>query len=135
MKNNDFYRKNTSCHLFTGHHAIKKGYPISNLKPWSPTCDQRAWQAVMTRTQLKMILSPNDEAVASSKKHTLCTQFKTRVHKPYPISDQKGRNWYPIFKPTWLKYHTLLRRTYLYSLYKGVPPLGKKRVADYESSL
>ena len=38
----------------------------------------------------EMILSPNDEEVAnSSKKHT---QFKTRVHKPYPISDQNGRN-------------------------------------------
>ena len=42
----------------------------------------------------EMVLSPNDEEVAnSSKKHT---QFKTRVHKPYPISDQDGRNWYPI---------------------------------------
>ena len=42
----------------------------------------------------EMVLSPNDEEVAnSSKKHT---QFKTRVHKPYPISDQNGRNWYPI---------------------------------------
>ena len=41
----------------------------------------------------EMVLSPNDEEVAnSSKKHT---QFKTRVHKPYPISDQNGRNWYP----------------------------------------
>ena len=40
------------------------------------------------------VLSPNNEEVAnSSKKHT---QFKTRVHKPYPISDQNGRNWYPI---------------------------------------
>ena len=38
----------------------------------------------------EMVLSPNEEAVASSKKHT---QFKTRVHKPYPISDQNGRNW------------------------------------------
>ena len=37
----------------------------------------------------KMVLSPNDEEVASSKKHT---QFKTRVHKPYSISDQNGRN-------------------------------------------
>ena len=38
----------------------------------------------------EMVLSPNDEEVAnSSKKHT---QFKTRVHKPYPISDQNGRN-------------------------------------------
>ena len=42
----------------------------------------------------EMVLSPNDEEVAnSSKKHT---QFKTRVHKPYPISDQNGRNGYPI---------------------------------------
>ena len=36
----------------------------------------------------KNVLSPNDEQVASSsQKHT---QFKTRVHKPYPISDQNG---------------------------------------------
>ena len=42
----------------------------------------------------EMVLFPNDEEVAnSSKKHT---QIKTRVHKPYPISDQNGRNWYPI---------------------------------------
>ena len=41
-----------------------------------------------------MVLSPNDEEVAnSSKKHT---QFKTRVYKPYRISDQNDRNWYPI---------------------------------------
>ena len=41
-----------------------------------------------------MVLSPNDEEVAnSSKKYT---QFKTRVHKPYPILDQNGRNWYPV---------------------------------------
>ena len=31
----------------------------------------------------EMVLSPNDEEVASSKKHT---QFKTREQKPYPIS-------------------------------------------------
>ena len=30
-------------------------------------------------------LSPNDKEVDSSKKHT---QFKTRVHKPYPIWDE-----------------------------------------------
>ena len=42
----------------------------------------------------EMVLSPNDEEVAnSSKKHT---QFKTRVYKPYRISDQNDRNWYPI---------------------------------------
>ena len=60
----------------------------------------------------EMVLSPNDEEVASSKKHT---QFKTRVNKPYPISDQNG----------WKK-HTLWRRTYPYSLYKGLPPGAKK---------
>ena len=43
----------------------------------------------------ELVLSPNDEEVAnSSKKHT---QFKTRRQKPYPVSDQNGRNWYPIF--------------------------------------
>ena len=35
----------------------------------------------------EMVLSPNDEEIASSKKHT---QFKTRVYKPYLISDQNG---------------------------------------------
>ena len=42
----------------------------------------------------EMVLSPNNEEVAnSSKKHA---KFKTRRHKPYPVSDQNGRNWYPI---------------------------------------
>ena len=71
-----------------------------------------------------MVLSPNDEEVAnSSKKHT---QFKTRVHKPYPISDQNGQNWYPISSQNGWKKHTLWRRTYPYSLYKGLPPGAKK---------
>ena len=67
-----------------------------------------------------MVLSPNDEEVAnSSKKHT---QFKTRVHKPYPISHQKG------LKQTYrLGSNRLLvwGRTYLYSPYKGLPPGAK----------
>ena len=41
----------------------------------------------------EMFLSPNDEEIPNfSKKHT---QFKTRVHKPYPISDQNGRKTIP----------------------------------------
>ena len=48
----------------------------------------------------EMVSSPNDEEVAnSSNKHT---QFKTRVHKPYPISDL-----IPYFRPKQLKNHTL----------------------------
>ena len=39
------------------------------------------------------LLLPNDKEVASPKKHT---QFKTIVHKPYPISDKNGQNRYPI---------------------------------------
>ena len=40
-----------------------------------------------------MVLSPNDEVANSSKKHT---QFKTGRHKPYPVSDQNGRNLCPV---------------------------------------
>ena len=92
-------------------------YPISDLKPWSPARDRSAWQDTYTvadvNNKREMVLSANDEKVAnSSKKHT---QFKTRVNKPYPISDQNG----------WKK-HTLWRRTYPYSLYKGLPPGAKK---------
>ena len=36
---------------------------------------------------------PNDEKIASFRKHA---QFKTRVHKPYPISDQNGSKTIPL---------------------------------------
>ena len=39
----------------------------------------------------------------------------------------------PYFKPKRLEKKTFWRVTYLYSLYKGLPPQDKKRVADYES--
>ena len=80
----------------------------------------------------EMVLSPNDEEIASSKKHT---QFKTRVHKPYLISDQNGRNWYPNFRPKRLKNHTFWRRTCLYSLYKVVLPPGRAKNALQNMSL
>ena len=38
----------------------------------------------------EMVLSPNFEEAANSS--TKRTQFKTRVHKPYLISVQNGRN-------------------------------------------
>ena len=54
------------------------------------------YTVVGTNIKREMVLSPNDEEVAnSSKKHT---QLKTRRHKPYPVSDRNGRNWYPITK-------------------------------------
>ena len=86
-------------------------YPISDLiKNWTPyfrpeALEPSAWPEFVTsccstytvvgvNIKRKTLLSPNDKEVAnSSKKHT---QFKTRVHKPYPISDQNGWNWYPI---------------------------------------
>ena len=73
------------------------------FQTWSP----RAWRAAECMTSFygtytvvgvnikrEMVLSPNDEEVAnSSKTHT---QFNTRRHKPYPVSDQNSRNWYPV---------------------------------------
>ena len=54
----------------------------------------------------EMVLLPNDEEVANSfKKHT---QFKKRVHKRYPISDQNDRNWYPISDQNGWKTHILI---------------------------
>ena len=48
------------------------------------------YTVVGVNTKREMVLSPNDEEVANaSKKHT---QFKTRRHKLYPVSDQNGRN-------------------------------------------
>ena len=48
------------------------------------------YRVVGVNIEREMVLSPNDEEVANSfKKHT---QFKTRRHKPYPVSDQNGRN-------------------------------------------
>ena len=135
-------------------HASWNPYPISDQNLWfslpyfrPEALEPGAWPERVTscygtytvvgvNIKREMVLSPNDEEVAnSSKKHT---QFKTRVHKPYPISDQNGRNWNPISDQNGYKKHTLWRGTYLYSLYKGLPPpphpnSGEKRVADYES--
>ena len=73
------------------------------FQTWSPGArrvTERATSCYGTYTVVgvnikrEMVLSPNDEEAAnSSKKHI---QFKSRVHKPHPISDQNGRNWYPI---------------------------------------
>ena len=83
-------------------------YPISdlikNLIPYFSPGARHEWPERVTscygtytvvgvNIKREMVLSPNDEEVASSKKHT---QLKNRVHKPYPISDQNGQNWYPI---------------------------------------
>ena len=89
-----------------GYFQKKMGGDVRHA-PWSPqltlfqTWSPRARRVTGARDKLlrhvhgrEMVLSPNDEEVAnSSKKHT---QFKTRGHKPYPISDQHGQNWYPI---------------------------------------
>ena len=128
--------------------------PLPYFKPKSvifPTLFQiwslepRMWQERVTicygrytvvgvNNKREMVLSPNDKEVASSSKKE--GKFKTRVYKPYPISDQNGRNWNPISDQNGYKKHTLWRGTYLYSLYKGLPPppnSGEKRVAEYES--
>ena len=52
------------------------------------------YTVVGVNIEKEMVLLPNDEEVANSSKKR--TQFKTRVHKPYPISNENGRNSYPI---------------------------------------
>ena len=96
------------------------------LRTWSPGARRATWARdkllrhahvhVGVDIKREMVLSPNDEEVASSKENT---QFKSRLHKPHPIS------------------HPIWRHTYLYSLYKEIPPPprpNEKRIADYESS-
>ena len=94
-------------------HASWNPYPISDQNLWFSLPyfrpDQKfdtlfkTWRPVARRVtscygtytvKREMVLSPNDELAANSSQKQ--TQFKTRVHKPYPISDQNGRNWYPI---------------------------------------
>ena len=126
-------------------HASSNPYPISNQNLWfslpyfrSEALEPGVWQERVTicygrynvvgvNNKREMVLSPNDKEVASSSKKQ--AQFKTRVHKPYPISDQNGRNWNPISDQNGYKKHTLWRG-------KGIPPppppnSGEKRVADY----
>ena len=75
-------------------HASWNPYPISDQNLWlSPPYFRPNRYVHDWRIKRETVLSPNDEEVASSKKHP---QFKIRVHKPYPISDQNGQNWYPI---------------------------------------
>ena len=79
-------------------------YPISDLalksipyfRPALYQCKRQCLYAFIKKdTKLYKVSSlkgnavvpPNDEDVASSKKHA---QFKTTVHKLYPISDQNG---------------------------------------------
>ena len=67
-------------------------YPISdlikNLIPYfRPEALEPGTYTVAVNIKREMVSSPNNEEVASSKKHT---QFKTTVQKPYPISDQNG---------------------------------------------
>ena len=93
-------------------HALWNSYSISDQNLWfslpyfrPEAREPGAWPERVTscygkytvvgvNIKKEMLLLPNDEEVANSSKNH--TQFKTRVHKPYPISDQNGRNWYPI---------------------------------------
>ena len=93
-------------------HTSWNPYPISVQNLWfslsyfrPEALEPSAWPEFVTscystytvvgvNIKRETLLSPNDKEVANScKKHT---QFKTRVHKRYPISDQNGWNWYPI---------------------------------------
>ena len=85
----------------------------------------------------EMVLSQNDEEVAnSSKKYT---QFKTRLQKPYPISDENGRID-TLFQTKTAQKNISFGAAHTYIVYirnypppPRPPPGTEKRVADYES--
>ena len=87
-------------------HASWNPYPISDKNLWfslpyfrPKALEPGAWLERVTscygtytvvgvNTKREMVLLPNDEEVANSSKRHI--QFKTKVHKLYPISDQNG---------------------------------------------
>ena len=74
------------CHVSFSFSVINRALGLKRAAP--KVCVFSCWDKLRFRGE--MVLLPNDEEVAnSSKKHT---QFKTRVHKPYPFSHQNGRN-------------------------------------------
>ena len=120
---------------------------IKNLIPYSrpEALEPGAWPERVTscygtytvvgvNIKREMVLLPNDEEVAnSSKKHT---QFKTRVHKPYPISGQNGRNWYPISDQNGWKKNIPFGAAHTHRAYiRDYPPGRKTRCRLYVSLL
>ena len=126
-------------------HASWNPYPISDLiKNLIPhfrpeALEPGAWPDRMTschgtytvvgvNIKREMDLSPNDEEVAnSSKKHA---KFKTRRHKPYTVSDQNGRNWYPIltrasFKQWWISACYVTPNPWKFSMRMVMQPLTR----------
>ena len=106
------------------------------FQTWSPgarrvTICYGTYTVVGVNIKREMILSPYDEEVANSskKKRTL---FKTRVHKPYPMSDQNGRNWHPISEQNGWKTipfnaaHTHI--AYIRDYPPPLPPRGKRHL-------
>ena len=95
------------------------------FQTWSPGAERvtscyGTYALIGINIKREMVLSQNDEEVAnSSKKHT---KFKSRRHKPYPISDENGRIDTLFQNKTAQKKHTLWHGTYLYRLYRGISP-------------
>ena len=100
------------------------------FQTWSPKARRKTncygTYTVGVNVKREMVLSPNEEEVASSKKHT---QFKNRSAQTTPYFRPKWSKLIPYFRPKRLKKLNFWRRTYLYSLYKGLPalpPQGRK---------
>ena len=81
----------------------------------------------------EMALSPNDEEVANSSKNIPNSRLEGTKHT---LFQTKLAEIDTLFQTKTAKKKTFSHGTYLYSLYKGLPPPprgGVKRVADYES--
>ena len=120
---------------------------IKNLIPYftPEALEPGAWPERMTscygtytvvgvNIKWEMALSPNDEEVANSSKNIPNSRLEGTKHT---LFQTKLAEIDTLFQTKTAKKKTFSHGTYLYSLYKGLPPPpprgGVKRVADYES--
>ena len=104
-------------------HPSWNPFPISDQNRWFSLPYDRPDPSI----NQPVTSSPNDEEVASSKKHTQF-KIKTRVHKPYPFFRPKWSKLVPYFRPKRVKNHTL-RAAHTYIAYireYSPPPPGLK---------
>jgi len=96
-------------------------YPFYDRCGWQSCLKHNFWRAFVYG------LIDNDERIASSKK-----QFKTRVQKPYPIQDQNGQNWYPIYdQDSWKTISFGAAHTYIAHIREYPPPRNTESLSVY----
>ena len=114
-------------------HSSWKPYPISDQNLWVSLPYFRPDQKFDTYFRPEALEPSTWPEPVTSCYSTYIQDY--RVHKPYPISDQNGRNWYPISDQNgWKTIPFGTAHTHIaYIRDYPPPPPGEKRVVDFES--